>query len=714
MLATASLSGKVTVQSIQSTAAPPTPSTTAPSSSLAPGVDGADIFATAISGNASNYPTKSLVQTPAWLKRPASATFGFGGKLVVIGNDKVNGPSVEIREVKDQPAVLDRALRLENATATGTLEQFCDERSGEVVKDGEGGEVANWKLLKSLFGQEGRGELVEMLGFSKEEVRAKVNEAVKALRSKGLLKSGETEEDDDDLSSSITREPQVTFSGASIDGSSEGEAAAAHNNNHHNRSGSGTVDGSVTTSESTTKLASEAESEVTEQSLFGDDPGAVDFFSQIGSGRPAALPDHLFARDAVANSSVAATIGSASSVASLNLKATTFKIYTTTEESEIDRLITRALILGDFESAVNLSLTSERYADAILLSVRGGPELLAKTQKIYFERHTSALPYLRVFQSIVANDLTDVVQNAELSEWQEIFVVLCTFASSEDYPGLVEQLGVRLEHQYAVVKQSPTPEFAPELRKNAILCYLAAGQLEKVVGVWLQQMEEEEEATRVADKKAGKGSVQFAASKKEARSKALQTFVEKVTVFQHAVGYVDIDLATPTDPSESGSRTYKLAALYERYVEYAELLAAQGLTSIALKFIQQTPTDFEGAKTRSTGPALTRDRLARATGMPHDHNIFRGSSKILEAAPVASTSSFQAQTAQTYQYPTAAAYDQQYQSQNQYSQQSYSAPAPVYAAPVQTPLRQNSYANTNNVTPQDPRRPSYPQQQQQQ
>jgi protein transport protein SEC31 len=64
---------------------------------------------------------------------------------------------------------------------------------------------------------------------------------------------------------------------------------------------------------------------------------------------------------------------------------------------------------------------------------------------VYFEKRTVALPYLRLFRSIVTNDLADIVQNADLQGWQEIFVVLCTFAGADESGGLAEQLGVGLE-----------------------------------------------------------------------------------------------------------------------------------------------------------------------------------------------------------------------------------------------------------------------------
>ena len=51
----------------------------------------------------------------------------------------------------------------------------------------------------------------------------------------------------------------------------------------------------------------------------------------------------------------------------------------TSDDSDIDQLITKSLVLGDFDSAVTLCLSAERYADAILLSVKGGLQLLQRT-----------------------------------------------------------------------------------------------------------------------------------------------------------------------------------------------------------------------------------------------------------------------------------------------------------------------------------------------
>ena len=87
--------------------------------------------------------------------------------------------------------------------------------------------------------------------------------------------------------------------------------------------------------------------------------------------------------------------------------------------------------------------------------------------------------------------MADIVQNADLREWMKIFVVLCTFAKGDEFAGLAEQLGQRLEFAGSLRRGAEGNEF----RKNATLTYLAAGKLEKVVNIWIEEMLSEEEHT---------------------------------------------------------------------------------------------------------------------------------------------------------------------------------------------------------------------------
>lgn len=71
--------------------------------------------------------------------------------------------------------------------------------------------------------------------------------------------------------------------------------------------------------------------------------------------------------------------------------------------ADIDGLITRALLTGNFESAVDLCLHDNRMADAIILAIAGGQELLAQTQKKYFAKSQSKITRVCYFlKQIVA------------------------------------------------------------------------------------------------------------------------------------------------------------------------------------------------------------------------------------------------------------------------------------------------------------------------
>ena len=67
--------------------------------------------------------------------------------------------------------------------------------------------------------------------------------------------------------------------------------------------------------------------------------------------------------------------------------------------ADIDGLITQALLTGNFESAVDLCLHDNRMADAIILAIAGGHELLARTQKKYFAKSQSKITRVCYFNN---------------------------------------------------------------------------------------------------------------------------------------------------------------------------------------------------------------------------------------------------------------------------------------------------------------------------
>ncbi|KIJ63089.1 hypothetical protein HYDPIDRAFT_182419 [Hydnomerulius pinastri MD-312] len=631
LLATAFFSGTIGIHSLQST----NDATPSASSALAtPKPSGADLFDAPLpslpSDQAGQGLSLSLKQPPRWLRRPASASFGFGGKLVSVSNlpsaqGKTQSSVVHLRGVSGEEEVVERVRKLRLAVEEASLEAFAEGSVGAGA-DGQGqargGAEETWKALLSLFRANSRDELVMLLGYSKEEVKARVEEAVAKLKEAQAQQVGQgapafTYTTDEEADEPRVHEPVVSFAEPEPEPEVEQEGEAA--------------DTEKTGSEMSTSDAApgaDGESTTTAPSLFGDDAAlgtpqldagtGADFFStmaavqdsDINDAQTIVVPHTNYGVD----SSVAATIGSgpssiASASESLSMKSNTFRIYPA-EESETDRLVTRALVLGDFSSAVELCLSAERYADALLLAIKGGDELLQRTQKAYFERRTTEYPYLRLFQSIVTNDLADVVQNADLTEWAEVFVVLCTFASTEDFGGLAEQLGARLEFQAGVLRVegeegAENVGGAAEFRKTATLTYLAAGRLERLINIWIEELAEEE-ARRINAQDTPEATSRYAA-----HAHALQTFIEKVTVFRGAIKYVDADLSMPATDVDGAAKSYKLAALYDRYFEYAEMLAAQGLVKEAVEYLKLTPEGYTGS---ALDFAAVRERLVVASG----------------------------------------------------------------------------------------------------
>ena len=556
-----------------------------------------------------------------WLRRPASSSFGYGGKLATISNlpsaqGRNQSSVVHIRNVVSESSVVERANKLHSAIDDGSLHTFAEKKVEQV--EAHGGETsASWKALLSLFQANSRDELVTLLGFSKTEIATRVAEAVAKLKKQAEASRIPQEEDFTDIK---LHEPVVSFVEPSRD--SENEDDEAEDDDTLDAAGSGVegppseVSASVASDAASAMRLVDNESTTTAPSSFGEDnigtpqtDAGADFFTTLGLANLSndthiQVPHTNYGID----SSVAATVGSRpSSVASETLKNNTFRIYPS-DESETDRLVTKAVVLGDFESAVSLCLSTERYADAILLAVKGGPELLQKTQKAYFERRTTALPYLRLFQSIVTNDLSDIVQNADLQEWQEIFVVLCSFATPDEFASLTEQLGARLEFQSHLLTASDVDDASTKalnLRKNATLTYLAAGKLERLVNIWVEELAQDEK--RLTQDETWNGT------RYATHASALQTFIEKVTVFRTAVKYVDEDLKTNAGP-DSEAKAYKLSTLYDRYFEYADLLASQGLVKEAVGFLKLTPVDYHGIPGSNLDYKLGRERLTVASG----------------------------------------------------------------------------------------------------
>ncbi|XP_065452084.1 protein transport protein Sec31A isoform X11 [Chrysemys picta bellii] len=224
---------------------------------------------------------------------------------------------------------------------------------------------------------------------------------------------------------------------------------------------------------------------------------------------------------------------------------------------DVDGLITQALLTGNFESAVDLCLHDNRMADAIILAIAGGQELLSRTQKKYFAKMQSKIT--RLITAVVTKNWKEIVQSCDLQNWREALAAVLTYARPDEFAALCDLLGTRLENEGDNLLQT-----------QACLCYICAGNVEKLVACW----------TRAQD---GNSPL------------SLQDLIEKVVILRKAVQFT-----RSMDADAVG------ALLAEKMSQYANLLAAQGSIATALAFL---PADTNQPKIM-----LLRDRLCRAQG----------------------------------------------------------------------------------------------------
>ncbi|KAJ9290220.1 hypothetical protein DTO027B5_1380 [Paecilomyces variotii] len=270
-----------------------------------------------------------------------------------------------------------------------------------------------------------------------------------------------------------------------------------------------------------------------------------------------------------------------------------FSIYTGSE-SEADRRITRALLLGEFEKALDVALEEDRMSDAFMIAICGGQKCIEKAQEVYFSKQAGGPNYLRLLASIVGKNLWDVVHNADLSNWKEVMAALCSFADEKEFSDLCEALGDRIEEQIRATGDKAS-------RKDASFCYMVGSKLEKVVAIWIDELRENEKEGLDAGTDDSSFSVHV---------RALQGLIEKVTLFRQVTKFEDTERQKESD--------WRLGLLYDKYVEYADVAATHGRLEIAEKYLSLVPekhSEAEVARNRiklATRPAAAK--AAQATG----------------------------------------------------------------------------------------------------
>ncbi|XP_066261911.1 protein transport protein Sec31A [Euwallacea similis] len=129
---------------------------------------------------------------PKWLRKPAGASFGFGGKLISFGHDKQieaqvqqNAQpgqvsthvkrTVEISQVITEAEFVQKSAELEIALETGDFLEYCLKKSNETNDQHK---KYIWHFLKANFEQNPRAELLNLLGYRIEDINSKLDQHI--------------------------------------------------------------------------------------------------------------------------------------------------------------------------------------------------------------------------------------------------------------------------------------------------------------------------------------------------------------------------------------------------------------------------------------------------------------------------------------------------------------------------------------------------------
>ena len=238
------------------------------------------------------------------------------------------------------------------------------------------------------------------------------------------------------------------------------------------------------------------------------------------------------------------------------------------DNSSASGQLTVALLAGDIELAVDTAIKQNRFAEALILSIRGGQELWTRTQARYFQEAAGREENsdgLALVEAVALNGWEKLVSNCDLSSWREVLAAVLTYTDTSSKHVLAGRLGDRL----ADGKER-------EKLVSALQCYLVAGQLDKIVSSWLQLT-------------AGG----------ELSPAALQELVELAMVCRASVTRRGL-----TSSSAPGGQ------LSSALGQYASLLASQGSLTTAMSYLPEETVAGDKELTQ------LKERLQRALTAP--------------------------------------------------------------------------------------------------
>lgn len=375
----------------------------------------------------------NLNRPPSWMKRQSGVSLVFGGLKAHFSakdgaNVNMDSFAENIPPLSSIPGKLDKMLMDLTAENPSLALDWCNEKisAAESPKDKMG-----WEVLSILFGTDSRRKLIEYLGFSLPPKDAGDDIAMPVY---GLLQSQPI---------AVPVRPAPPSSSTDRNDTSISNVAT-----------------SPTNGVSSTPLDGPAPWDVTEPFQDGDTAkgSLLDGDDAQKEANGSVNPSETTDADAEDDS------GKYES-----------QPFVGKSPKEIDVIIRRAVIVGDFKTAVDACLHAEKTADALVIAHAGGPDLWYYTQAEYLSKVdlSSGSKVIGAVAGQKSKMDEYIIQASESGDeiWKEALAALITYTPAEELFEACTALGNRLMH-----------------KKNdagALVCFLCASNIGMVASTWI-------------------------------------------------------------------------------------------------------------------------------------------------------------------------------------------------------------------------------------
>lgn len=235
--------------------------------------------------------------------------------------------------------------------------------------------------------------------------------------------------------------------------------------------------------------------------------------------------------------------------------------------------LTQPLLSKDLETAVDVAIKNDKLTEALIIALNGSNDLKEKVRNVYFNKYAAKDPIARLLYSVSIENVSDLTENADVSNWREIANSIKTYAKDEE----------SLKSEFIKLGDRILAEDPIKNRNDAIKIYINANALEKIAIIWIQELKELEAKLLSINK----------SSPYDAHLDSLTEFIEKFSAYRSVLKF-----NAPVIQSEK---------LLSVILEYTTIISTSGQFELANKFLSLLSDEIAEVK-------LEKARIAKASG----------------------------------------------------------------------------------------------------